>query len=552
MSENKDPKELWNEFNTIEVEELLNYTTASLINEAYRLSSENEKENLQKETDLAWTIHIMGNWLEHFEPDLKQINEAIDNFVAKHSENLSYYKTRLEEVKTVLLKWHYAIGCYLLEKGTHLIVATKLILKSAEKSLDKENFLNSIKLLVTAYNLNKIYKLNLSNDINAASLNLIKKLKDKPRYLIEPSEVIAKLQIVNKEDLSKLIKLLISKTEEEHNHIVESLLRTVITLCDLDKKNQDETKKEIILRLARKFEEEGDKQTEGLLMIHHYEKAQKEYQRLNDNEKINQLSQKIKNSYEHIHWKTITQKFTLPKLDIPGKNGFEKISSIANFVDMIPDVDKTERLVEELNKKYPLHSLFPSTSFSKKQPTSHNKTDEEIKQSQIKGDFIRTITLMESILSVSVESLENDKQITVDDYVDYIKSFGLHDETTIEIIKHGIERHLAKDFISSIHNLIPQIEYTVRQLLELKGIHTTRIENDIICNVLLGTLISRGSIFFGENLTRYLRIKFTDNDAMNQRNNICHAYTDLSDFDHKTSLSLIYVIMMLTKLVFEK
>lgn len=139
--------------------------------------------------------------------------------------------------------------------------------------------------------------------------------------------------------------------------------------------------KEIILRLARKFEEGGDKQTEGLLMIHHYEKAQKEYQRLNDNEKVNQLSQKIKNSYEHIHWKTITQKFTLPKLDIPGKNGFEKISSIANFVDMIPDVDRTEKLVEELNKKYPLHSLFPSTSFNKKQPTSHNKTDEEIKQS---------------------------------------------------------------------------------------------------------------------------------------------------------------------------
>jgi hypothetical protein len=53
VSENKDPKELWNEFNTIEVEELLNYTTASLINEVYRLSSENEKENLQKETDLS-------------------------------------------------------------------------------------------------------------------------------------------------------------------------------------------------------------------------------------------------------------------------------------------------------------------------------------------------------------------------------------------------------------------------------------------------------------------------------------------------------------------
>ena len=98
-------------------------------------------------------------------------------------------------------------------------------------------------------------------------------------------------------------------------------------------------------------------------MIHHYEKAQKEYQRLNDNEKVNELSQKIKNSYDHIHWKTIKQKFTIPKLNIPGKTGFEKINSIANFVDMIPDVDKTEKLVKELKEKKSIILIFPINFF---------------------------------------------------------------------------------------------------------------------------------------------------------------------------------------------
>ena len=44
-------------------------------------------EKFQKETDLAWAIQIIGNWLEHFEPDFKQINETIDNFVIKHSKS---------------------------------------------------------------------------------------------------------------------------------------------------------------------------------------------------------------------------------------------------------------------------------------------------------------------------------------------------------------------------------------------------------------------------------------------------------------------------------
>ena len=157
--------------------------------------------------------------------------------------------------------------------------------------------------------------------------------------------------------------------------------------------------------------------------------------------------------------------------------------------------------------------------------------------------------MIEAILSINVKELEKNNEIKAEDYFEYIKNFGLHDKTSLAIIKRGIERHLDRDYISSIHVIIPQVEYTIRQLLLSRGIKTTSIANDIIRNALLDTLICRGVSFYGDDMTNYLKIKFTDIDGLNERNNVCHADADIADFNHSISLSIIYVIMILTKLI---
>lgn len=539
--------ELWDEFNTLETEDLLHYSNIGILSRLSQISTEDKKDVIEKELDLGWTIHIISNWLEHFEPDFNKAKEVIEKFTNMHKNDLDYYQTRLNETKTTLLKWHYSLACYFLIKHDYLLDAIKLIIKSSKLALTSQNYLNCVQLLVMAYHLNIIYGLKLDNEINREALDILEKLKENPRYLIEPSELIARIGIVKEKTLSEIINLLISKAEKEiRDHIFESLLNVAIKLCNLERKT--ELKNSIILKIAQRFEELGDKQTEGLLMIHHYEKAQKEYQKLNDDKKITELSEKIRQSYDKIEWQVIEHKFELPELTIPGKNGFEKVQSIANFADMIPSIDKTKQLTKELRNKYSISSLFPSTSFNKKQPTSHNVTDEEIEKSQLKTEFIRTIRMMESILSINVKKLEDNKEIKINDYFDYIDSFGLFDKTSLAIIKCGIERHFSEDYISSIHILIPQVEYTIRELLRSRGVKTTRIDGDTIRNLLLDSLISRGVDLYGEDMVNYLKIKFTDMDGLNERNNICHADTDISDFSHPVSLSIIYVIMIISKL----
>lgn len=542
---------LWKEFNSLEVEDLLHYTNVSILSKLIHIAPEDKKNNLEKELELGWLIHIFSNWLDHFDSDFDKASNEITNFTTKHKNDLNYYQTRLKESKTTLLKWHYSIACYFLDRGSYLSDTLNLILKSAKISLESKQYLNCVELLVLVYNLNKIYNTKFDEKINQNTSQFIEELKNHPRYLIEPSEVIARIGLVGGQELTDLVDLLVSKgAQEKEDHIFESLLNTAINLCNT--KKRDDVKKSIILKLAQRFEVRGDAQTEGLLMIHFYEKAQKEFQRLNDEGKISNLSEKIRQSYNHIQWQKIEHKSEIPILEIPGKNGFEKVKSIVDFADMIPSISKTEKLTDELRQKFPISSLFPSTSFNKKQPTSHSLTDDEIRKSQIRTEYIRTIKMMESILSINVKKLEEKNEITGDSYYDYIKSFGLHDQTSLKIMKQGIKRHFAEDYISSIHILIPQVEYTLRELLRGRGIKTTRIANSIIRNVLLNALISKGTSLYGDDMANYLKIKFTDIDGPNERNNVCHAYADFEDFNHSTSLSIIYVIMKLTNLVIKK
>lgn len=546
---NTEIEKLWNQFNELEIEELLHYSRIDILNRILKICPDEAKTDYKKEVDFAWTIQIIGHWLDRFNPDMRIVKQTINEFVDAHKSDFEYFRKRLDEAKTDLLKWHYCLACYFLKRGEHIKDAIKYILANAENSRKENELLNCVSLLVFSYNLNKIFGVGLENIINDYALKIINEFDDNPRYFLEPIEVIVKLNIIDSTQIKSLIELLLKKSESiEDQHISEKLYRRVLLLCTLNKEETNEIRISVLKKLASKFESLGDAEKEELLKIHHYENAQKEYQKLGDADKIDSINKKIRNSHDEISWEKHEHNFTVPKLNIPGETGHEKVVSISNFADMIPSIHKTEELVDELKEKYPISYLFPRTSFNHEQPISHSTTDEEIRQAQINEELNRTITLTEVILSSNVEKLEKDREIKPEDYFDYIRSFGVHNETSIKIIKSGIERHFAGDFISSIHNLIPQIEYTVRQILQSKGIRTTRLKKDIIHNALLDSLIERGKFIFGEDLTKYLLFKFTRIEGMNQRNKVCHGSMNSSMFTHTTSLSLIYVIIILTKL----
>ena len=64
----------------------------------------------------------------------------------------------------------------------------------------------------------------------------------------------------------------------------------------------------------------------------------------------------------------------------------------------------------------------------------------------------------------------------------------------------------------------------------------------------LGGILNKNEVekIFGPDLIHYLKIKYTEPAGLNQRNEISHALTPVSEFKHYTSLSIIHDLMILT------
>ena len=163
-----------------------------------------------------------------------------------------------------------------------------------------------------------------------------------------------------------------------------------------------------------------------------------------------------------------------------------------------------------------------------------------------------------AVLSNSVRDYEKNGQITANDYLDYLEFRGLHDESVLKLIKHGFQKHCDGDYITSIHILIPQIEYTLRKLLEQQNVRVLKPKKQIIQYVTLYELIDKSSSILDDNFIEFLKVNLVSRYSKNLRNKICHGlyehppelegYDPLHNFSHTTSLSLILIIMFLTKL----
>ena len=124
----------------------------------------------------------------------------------------------------------------------------------------------------------------------------------------------------------------------------------------------------------------------------------------------------------------------------------------------------------------------------------------------------------------------------------------MHDQEQLPILKSGIENHFKGDYIASIHTLIPQIEGTLRLVLNKKDVSTMKTKRNEIMDNELGGILNKPEVseILGVNLTHYLKTKYSDPAGLNHRNEVSHALTSISEFKHSTSLSVIYDLMILS------
>lgn len=564
--------QLWREFDESETDEP-SFSKMSLLDKLLLLPLEGgKKEKIELEQKTVYLIFALRWILSRTEEvKIEKINSYLQlYFPIWTGTEISYFTSRLQETKSYQNKWRYAFLCFLLTRKPHYIRDTiNHLLDCSKIHLELKELLPCVDLLVMAFNINRLYNLNLDNEINKISLEIIFRLEDTEyeRYLIEPIEVFSLLNNKTEKDVIARLFTIAHRAakrflDEKNYHLQRSLLNASLGLCNLTDISKDEKlklKKQIQLIIAASHEAEADnafKENNGLVAVKWYEDAQKIYQQVGMPKKVKELGEKIRESSKMIQWKTISTTIRLPQLDFEGKNSTELVRLISQFKAIIPDQLRIEQLARESMKDNPLLSILPATHYGRKNPIGHTSDNESKLRSEIKLQTLQHIKFAEHWFADAIQKLEEQKRISEVDFTNFISSFGLHDKDSLEFLRSGIKHHFNQDYVASIHILIPQVENTLRLLLNSHGISTIKVDGKemTIMDSQMGGILDNDDVVkvLGNDFTSYLQIKFTDTEGINLRNEVAHGLLPLKEFSHITSISIIHTIMILTRISIER
>lgn len=216
----------------------------------------------------------------------------------------------------------------------------------------------------------------------------------------------------------------------------------------------------------------------------------------------------------------------------------------------LPDKDAIEEHLKEVARYSPLIFLAHTQQLDYKgRPKSIIRSIEN----DIEGHLVLQSTQMIEITSALLRSILNKlKEMGVwsaDKLFDYVRVAPFIDADRNIIIKRGLDAYFADDYLVSISLLIPQIEDSIRNILEANGGvvikpqrekrgYQVKTFNEILVDPIIKDV-------FGKDASYYLRILFTDQRGMNLRNDVCHGLAPSNKFSSLAADRVVHALLLL-------
>ena len=409
--------DLWNQYNVDE-----DIDPLSAIMKLYSNASVNDprKNQYKKERNIQIQAEQIQSMLGRLNFNYKQYNDYIDSFL---SFDVEYCKSRFNEQTSNLLKWRYGIVLFVVEQGSWLKNAIPLMLNSAKK---QNNKLRAISYLVTAFNLNKLYGCKQEIAIKETALDFIRNHQDNMHIYncVSMVGVLEKSSRVKNEILEIVLKL----SKQMNYPEAENFLESAIAIAP--------DKNSVRSVVAQHYENYGDQQ-ESLLKILCYQKA---LGYCDKNEDKIRVFEKIQTVNKQIPLGSLTHQANIQPIKIPGENNFERLRYLVGlFRYVIPKVDAMWKETENLRDEFPLAAALTRIPIRETaMPTAYSNSIEDSTNSDYVENYKFNVNYWAERLSISVRDYEKKRQITKNNYLDYLRTFGLHEQAVLKLIERGI------------------------------------------------------------------------------------------------------------------
>jgi len=490
-------------------------------------------------------------------------------------EILSYWEKRAKESKNPVFKQRYSNLVWdfsekVTSKKPHYSIAQIFIdsvIEIAEKDLHKYNT-DVIEKLERALSLG--LSVNDKERINKLIDTIIsyeRKIAedDKPglwgfsyEHLVKNKKVPLaedkKSNIIN--DLERRFARLL----DSNNHWAAQ--RAALLLVDYySKLGSKEKVKEILLKLGEVFQKQAEKAS-PLVASAWLEQLYHLYLQYGLKNEADTISSKIKElgKQSRSEFKEIKTSIEIPKEKLQKYikwliDGDLNTVLIKVAVNYIPKKDEVIKQIQDLSKKAPFSFLFSRKIVDADgRPIATVGSLEEDMNGHIVSQISQNMQISSFFLRETLNALIQKFNLTPIKIVNQLCESPIFENSRKEFLIKGIQAFLKRDFLVSLHILLPQIEAIIRNLAEKIGVPILKPSpyggffyktlNDLLRDPKIAEVL-------GKDLCLYFRVLLMDPRGWNLRNDVCHGISHIETFNQNTADRVLHALLCLA-LVKEK
>lgn len=203
----------------------------------------------------------------------------------------------------------------------------------------------------------------------------------------------------------------------------------------------------------------------------------------------------------------------------------QSLASYETWAGRLPSLHQTRSWAEEILRERLGLAILPRALFADGRRVASARSAEEQLESWVYELYQLNAQLRSAFTAVILRHLTDAGRWTADALTDYLASGVAFAEASLPMLRTGIERYVARDFISALHVLVPRVEDILRRLLEKLGLPTTTIDTrGVTKEIALGELLKAPALSagLGEDFSFYLAFLFTEQQGLNLRNDVAH------------------------------
>lgn len=234
----------------------------------------------------------------------------------------------------------------------------------------------------------------------------------------------------------------------------------------------------------------------------------------------------------------------------------EQIKRFVSF--FIPHIEYNAKQLREYSQKFPLQYLTGTQIIDDAgRPLSYVGNIDDDFDGQLIQHITQNIEFESPILRYVIAQMIGRNILSTASIRNQFEKSGIFDENKLNFIINCFENYYFKcDPIAFCHLIVPQIEDTIRAIVELSGHSVIRPQRNnkgyqlkTLDDLLRDESISR---VYGDDVCLYLRIYLTDQRGENIRNSLCHGTRKPGMYDLLVADRLLHIMFLLSQVRVKK